>query len=208
MDLYDQANPSASFSPVDDNDALICVWKDRWLPTRDYGEGTELITDDTELSASFTDPTDGCTDGISSAPPSGSGGGNSGDSGGEDDDGSGAGEGSGGGSGSDGSGGSGGDDDDDGTDDGSGGSGGDGGEDTGGEPPGEEASGCSPGTEVVVADPELVGNWTHITDHRARGFPRTLKCIGRTKQGKTTRRPSRPKSQSLASTSVSLSWTR
>ena len=75
MDLYDQANPSASFSPVDDNDALICVWKDRWLPTRDYGEGTELITDDTELSASFTDPTDGCTDGISIAPPSGSGGG-------------------------------------------------------------------------------------------------------------------------------------
>ena len=168
MDLYDQANTSASFSPVDDSDALICVWKDRWLPTRDYGEGTALAGD-TPLADSFTDPDTGCADGISIAPPSGSGSGNSGDSGGEDDDGSGAGEGSGGGSGSDGSGGSGGDDDDDGTDDGSGGSGGDGGEDTGGEPPGEEASGCSPGTEVVVADPELVGNWIHITDHRARG---------------------------------------
>ena len=41
--------------------------------------------------------------------------------------------------------------------------------DTGGEPPGEEASGCSPETEVIVGDPELTGNWTHITDHRARG---------------------------------------
>jgi len=85
MDLYDQANPSASFSPVDDNDALICIWKDRWLPTRDAAEGTELITDGTELSASFTDPTDGCTDGISSAPPSGSSGGGDRDNDGEPD---------------------------------------------------------------------------------------------------------------------------
>ena len=39
--------------------------------------------------------------------------------------------------------------------------------DTGGG--GGQASGCSPETEVIVADPELTGNWTHITDHRASG---------------------------------------
>jgi prepilin-type N-terminal cleavage/methylation domain-containing protein/prepilin-type processing-associated H-X9-DG protein len=185
MDLYDQANPSASFSPVDDNDALICVWKDRWLPTRDYGEGTELITDDTELSASFTDPTDGCTDGISSAPPSGSGGGDRDNDGipdetdncpdtpnpeQEDDDGVGD------ACNSD-------DPDEDGIlsvddncpntynpqqEDADTNGTGDACEETGGEPPGE-ASGCSPDTEVFVEDPELTGNWIHITDHKAKG---------------------------------------
>ena len=195
MDLYDQANPSASFSPVDDNDALICVWKDRWLPTRDYGEGTELITDGTELSASFTDPTDGCTDGISSSDPSGGSGSGTGnppvippgyppgfDCGPDDDDEDGIGNlcdpghpdyippGA-----------ASGDTDDDGIpdtedncpdgynpnqEDADSDGVGDVCED---EPPGEEASGCSPGTEVIVADPELVGNWTHITDHKANG---------------------------------------
>ena len=67
---YDQANTSASFSPVNDDDELICIWKDRWLPTRDYGEGTALAGD-TPLADSFTDPDTGCADGISIAPPSG-----------------------------------------------------------------------------------------------------------------------------------------
>jgi len=161
MDLYDPNNLSASFSPVNDEDKLVCVWKDRWLPTRDFGEGTELITDGTELSASFTDPTDGCTDGISSSDPSGG-------SGGEDD---GGGEDSGGGGG----GGGGGNEDEDDAGEGTGGDDGDdnedtGGEDTGGEPPGEEESGCSPGVEIIVNDPTLVGTWNPMTE------PRTMRA--------------------------------
>ena len=43
MRLYppDPDNLDESFSPVDQNDQLICVWKDRWLPTRDYARGTD-----------------------------------------------------------------------------------------------------------------------------------------------------------------------
>ena len=41
--------------------------------------------------------------------------------------------------------------------------------DTSPPPPDPEASGCSYGTEVIVADPDLTGNWTHKTDHNANG---------------------------------------
>ena len=45
MSLYppDPNNLDESFSPVDQNDQLICVWKDRWLPTRDYVTGKATI---------------------------------------------------------------------------------------------------------------------------------------------------------------------
>ena len=45
-----------------------------------------------------------------------------------------------------------------------------GGEDTGGDPPGEEESGCSPGVEIIVNDPTLVGNWNPMTE------PRTMRA--------------------------------
>jgi len=45
-----------------------------------------------------------------------------------------------------------------------------GGEDTGGEPPGEEESGCSPGVEIIVNDPTLVGTWNPMTE------PRTMRA--------------------------------
>ena len=70
MSVYDPDNLSESFSPVNDEDELVCIWKDRWLPTREYGKGTGHVLDETPLAASFTDPTEGCTDGISSSDPS------------------------------------------------------------------------------------------------------------------------------------------
>ena len=70
MSVYDQNDEDASFSPVNDEDELVCVWKDRWLPTREYAKGTGHVLDETPLSASFKDPTDGCTNGISSSDPS------------------------------------------------------------------------------------------------------------------------------------------
>ena len=117
MRLYppDPDNLDESFSPVDQNDQLICVWKDRWLPTRDYVTGTTTINpDEYDPADSFSD----CADGISSAPPSG---GSGDEDGGEDDDGSGSGGGGGGGGGD-------GNEDEDDAGEGTG----DGGEDTGG----------------------------------------------------------------------------
>ena len=86
MSVYDPNNLNASFSPVNDEDELVCVWKDRWLPTREYAKGTGHVLDETPLSASFTDPTEGCTDGISSSDPSEGSGGSEGDDDGGDED--------------------------------------------------------------------------------------------------------------------------
>ena len=87
MSVYDPNNLNASFSPVNDEDELVCIWKDRWLPTREYAKGTGHVLDETPLSASFTDPTDGCTNGISSSDPSeGAGGGGGGGGGGDGTD--------------------------------------------------------------------------------------------------------------------------
>ena len=71
MPLYppDPDNLDESFSPVDQNDQLICVWKNRWLPTRDYGEGTQGIDPaEYDPADTFSD----CADGMNSTPPSGS----------------------------------------------------------------------------------------------------------------------------------------
>ncbi|MCP4811559.1 MAG: hypothetical protein GY888_03545, partial [Planctomycetaceae bacterium] len=70
MRVYDPNNLNESFSPVNDEDELVCIWKDRWLPTREYGKGTGHVDDETPLAASFTDSDTGCTDGISSSDPS------------------------------------------------------------------------------------------------------------------------------------------
>ena len=60
MAAYDSTNLDESFSPVDDNDELICVWRNRWLPGRDASKGTSLVRDDTALSQNF----DECADGV------------------------------------------------------------------------------------------------------------------------------------------------
>ncbi|MCP4811133.1 MAG: hypothetical protein GY888_01380, partial [Planctomycetaceae bacterium] len=70
MSVYDENDEDASFSPVNDEDELVCIWKDRWLPTREYAKGTKHVDDETPLAASFTNSTEGCTDGISSSDPS------------------------------------------------------------------------------------------------------------------------------------------
>ena len=81
MSVYNSADLDESFSPVDDNDELICVWKNRWLPSRDASQGTGLVADGTQLSQNF----DECADGVYSSIPNTGGGDDDEDDSGDDD---------------------------------------------------------------------------------------------------------------------------